>query len=101
MARGAGATDGPVGGGTIGVCAPGPSTSTPSPARRPAALAEERAKLYIARMSEPATDPANVKLRLTLYLPRRTAERLMGQAIEQDKNFETLLRDILERAAGE
>src|SRR5215471_215817 len=34
-------------------------------------------------------------------LPRRTpAGQLMVRAIEQDENFETLLREILEQAAG-
>ena len=67
----------------------------------PQRTAAERAKVYIAKISEPAADPANVKLKLTLYLPRVTAVALMVQAIEQDKNFETLLRDILEQAARE
>ncbi len=41
-----------------------------------------------------------MKLKLTLYLPRITAVAPMTRAIEQDKNIETLLRDILVRAAS-
>ena len=74
---------------------PPSSTAPPRAGRYPNQLA----KIAVARRGKPSAKPGNVKLTLTLDLPRSLAETLSAQAISEEKSLEGLVRELLGKAA--
>ena len=58
---------------------------------------DELAKLAVARRTKPSAKPGNVRLALTLDVPRELTERLSARAIREEKNLEALVVQLLER----
>ena len=80
----------------------------PTPERKPPATAASRtrrpaseiAKVTLSRRSEPVlSDPDKLKLTLTIYLPRKTAEQLVTRAVAEARNLEDIIGEVLERSA--
>jgi hypothetical protein len=79
------------------------ATPAPSAAKPKAAstrVAEEAAKIAVARRTKPSMTPGHVKLTLTLDIPRALAERLSAQAIREGKNLEAVVIEILDEAGA-
>ena len=53
----------------------------------------------VARQRKPSAKPGNVKLTITLDLPRRAAEALAARAISEGNSLEGLVIEFLENAA--
>src|SRR5215831_21175757 len=68
-----------------------PPSSTPS--SRVSRDPNQLAKRAVARRGKPSAKPGNVKLTLTLDLPRSLAETLTTQAISEEKSLEGLDRE--------
>ncbi len=56
---------------------------------------EEAAQVAVACRTRPSAVPGNVKLTLTLDVPRALAERLSARAIREQKNLEGIVVEIL------
>lgn len=52
--------------------------------------------MAVARRTRPSAVPGNVKLTLTLDVPRALAERLSARAIREQRNLEGIVAEILE-----
>ena len=69
----------------------------PKPKARPRQTPEQIAKGSIARRAKPSVVPGDVKLVVTLDIPRELAERLSARAIREGVNLEAVVVEMLAR----
>ena len=76
-----------------------PAPAPPPPrARASRPDPDELAKIAVARRTKPSAKPGNVRLMLTLDVPRELAERLTARALREEQSLEAVVVGLLERA---
>jgi hypothetical protein len=77
---------------------PAPAPPEAKPKTASTRSAEEAATIAVTRRTKPSVTPGQVKLTLTLDMPRALVERLSARAIREGKNLEAVIMEILGRA---